>query len=91
MLERGTHGCGAAYGRRHGRDRRGGPSIRCLRTAAASAQDLVRHWAEQEHLSMRSSQAVSIPDASVMPMWRKSTHSGGESGDCLEVNARSLN
>ncbi|TXS20923.1 DUF397 domain-containing protein [Streptomyces sp. ms191] len=27
----------------------------------------------------------SIPDASVLPGWRKSSHSGGESGDCLEV------
>ncbi|MCX4906162.1 DUF397 domain-containing protein [Streptomyces sp. NBC_00878] len=26
-----------------------------------------------------------IPDASVLPAWRKSTHSGGSSGECLEV------
>ncbi|MEV4040745.1 DUF397 domain-containing protein [Streptomyces umbrinus] len=26
-----------------------------------------------------------IPDASVLPAWRKSSHSGGESGQCLEV------
>jgi hypothetical protein len=50
MLERGTHSCGTAYGRRHGRDRRGAPCIRCLCTAAASAQHLVRHGAEQERL-----------------------------------------
>jgi hypothetical protein len=35
---------------------------------------------------MRSSEHVSIADASVMPMWRKSSYSGGSSGDCLEVN-----
>ncbi|MEU9207591.1 DUF397 domain-containing protein [Streptomyces sp. NPDC048415] len=36
---------------------------------------------------MRSSeQHVSIPDASVVPMWRKSSYSGGESGQCLEVS-----
>ncbi len=29
---------------------------------------------------------VSIPDASVVPGWRKSSYSGGESGQCLEVN-----
>ncbi|WP_210576435.1 DUF397 domain-containing protein [Streptomyces sp. GESEQ-4] len=28
----------------------------------------------------------SIPDASVLTSWRKSTYSGGSSGDCLEVN-----
>ncbi|MGI3203160.1 DUF397 domain-containing protein [Streptomyces sp. GLT-R25] len=27
-----------------------------------------------------------IPDASVLPAWRKSSHSGGESGQCLEVH-----
>ncbi|MFC3572815.1 DUF397 domain-containing protein [Streptomyces yaanensis] len=27
----------------------------------------------------------SIPDASVLSSWRKSTYSGGDSGDCLEV------
>ncbi|MFE0130558.1 DUF397 domain-containing protein [Streptomyces sp. NPDC059037] len=27
----------------------------------------------------------SIPDASVLPSWRKSTYSGGSSGECLEV------
>ncbi|MEU6253325.1 DUF397 domain-containing protein [Streptomyces sp. NPDC047043] len=26
-----------------------------------------------------------IPDASVLTSWRKSTYSGGSSGDCLEV------
>ncbi|MFE7890705.1 DUF397 domain-containing protein [Streptomyces sp. NPDC057412] len=26
-----------------------------------------------------------IPDASVLTSWRKSSHSGGDSGDCLEV------
>ncbi|WP_406172912.1 DUF397 domain-containing protein [Streptomyces sp. NBC_00996] len=35
---------------------------------------------------MRSSEPVSIPDASVVPMWRKSSYSGGDSGECLEVN-----
>jgi hypothetical protein len=29
---------------------------------------------------------VSIPDASVVSMWRKSSYSGGSSGDCLEVS-----
>ncbi|MDX2559558.1 DUF397 domain-containing protein [Streptomyces sp. TX20-6-3] len=29
---------------------------------------------------------ISIPDASVLPAWRKSSYSGGDSGDCLEVN-----
>ncbi|MFI6939476.1 DUF397 domain-containing protein [Streptomyces sp. NPDC050418] len=29
---------------------------------------------------------VTIPDASVLPGWRKSSYSGGESGQCLEVN-----
>ncbi|MGW1050400.1 DUF397 domain-containing protein [Streptomyces sp. NPDC001118] len=28
----------------------------------------------------------SIPDASVLSGWRKSSYSGGSSGDCLEVN-----
>ncbi|MER6994225.1 DUF397 domain-containing protein [Streptomyces sp. NPDC000410] len=27
-----------------------------------------------------------IPDASVLPAWRKSSYSGGTSGDCLEVS-----
>jgi hypothetical protein len=27
-----------------------------------------------------------IPVASVLTMWRKSSYSGGESGECLEVN-----
>ncbi|MFD7336862.1 DUF397 domain-containing protein [Streptomyces violascens] len=27
-----------------------------------------------------------IPDASVLPAWRKSSYSGGESGECLEVS-----
>ncbi|ANP49787.1 hypothetical protein J2Z21_004704 [Streptomyces griseochromogenes] len=27
-----------------------------------------------------------IPDASVLPGWRKSTYSGGSSDNCLEVN-----
>jgi hypothetical protein len=26
-----------------------------------------------------------IPDASMLSAWRKSSHSGGSSGDCLEV------
>ncbi|MEU9961834.1 DUF397 domain-containing protein [Streptomyces sp. NPDC050982] len=26
-----------------------------------------------------------IPDASLLPAWRKSSYSGGESGQCLEV------
>ncbi|AWE50741.1 MULTISPECIES: DUF397 domain-containing protein [Streptomyces] len=26
-----------------------------------------------------------IPDASVLTSWRKSSYSGGDSGDCLEV------
>ncbi|MGH4034320.1 DUF397 domain-containing protein [Actinomycetota bacterium Odt1-20B] len=35
---------------------------------------------------MRSSEPVTIPDASALLMWRKSSYSGGESGQCLEVN-----
>ncbi|WP_156726788.1 DUF397 domain-containing protein [Streptomyces apocyni] len=35
---------------------------------------------------MRGSEHVSIPDASVVSMWRKSTYSGGSSGECLEVS-----
>ncbi|MEU9786839.1 DUF397 domain-containing protein [Streptomyces phaeochromogenes] len=31
-----------------------------------------------------------IPDASVLPAWRKSTYSGGSSGECLEVNDSAL-
>ncbi|AYG82746.1 hypothetical protein DWB77_04933 [Streptomyces hundungensis] len=27
-----------------------------------------------------------IPDASVLPAWRKSSYSGGDSGQCLEVS-----
>ncbi|WP_175411860.1 DUF397 domain-containing protein [Streptomyces sp. TRM64462] len=27
-----------------------------------------------------------IPDASALPHWRKSSHSGGDSGQCLEVS-----
>ncbi|MGW1869212.1 DUF397 domain-containing protein [Streptomyces mauvecolor] len=27
-----------------------------------------------------------VPDASVLPAWRKSSYSGGESGACLEVS-----
>ncbi|MET9361867.1 DUF397 domain-containing protein [Streptomyces sp. NPDC006632] len=33
---------------------------------------------------MRSEQI--IPNASVLTGWRKSSHSGGDSGQCLEVN-----
>ncbi|MFJ8634179.1 DUF397 domain-containing protein [Streptomyces sp. NPDC093568] len=29
---------------------------------------------------------TSIPDASVLTGWKKSSYSGGSSGDCLEVN-----
>ncbi|WP_151484028.1 DUF397 domain-containing protein [Streptomyces albicerus] len=32
----------------------------------------------------------SIPDASVLTSWRKSTYSGGSSGSCLEVNDTAL-
>ncbi|MEU3369613.1 DUF397 domain-containing protein [Streptomyces sp. NPDC006660] len=28
-----------------------------------------------------------IPNASVLPAWRQSSYSGGESGECLEVGA----
>lgn len=55
MLERpkhSTHGRRATHGRRHGRDRRRAPCIRRLCTAAASAQHLVRHGAEQERLDV---------------------------------------
>ncbi|MEU7111141.1 DUF397 domain-containing protein [Streptomyces sp. NPDC046182] len=30
--------------------------------------------------------STSTPDASVVPGWRKSSYSGGDSGNCLEVN-----
>ncbi|OAH13183.1 DUF397 domain-containing protein [Streptomyces jeddahensis] len=33
-----------------------------------------------------SKQQLSISDASVLSTWRKSSYSGGSSGDCLEVN-----
>jgi hypothetical protein len=36
--------------------------------------------------SSNDQQHVTIPDASVLPMWRKSSYSGGESGQCLEVS-----
>ncbi|WP_079053578.1 DUF397 domain-containing protein [Streptomyces phaeochromogenes] len=32
----------------------------------------------------------SIPDASVLTSWRKSTYSGGSSGSCLEVHDSAL-
>ncbi|MFE0105190.1 DUF397 domain-containing protein [Streptomyces sp. NPDC059009] len=35
---------------------------------------------------MRSSESVTIPDASVVHKWRKSSYSGGSSDACLEVN-----
>jgi hypothetical protein len=31
-------------------------------------------------------QDIRVPDASVLPIWRKSSYSGGESGQCLEVS-----
>ncbi|MFB7199481.1 MULTISPECIES: DUF397 domain-containing protein [unclassified Streptomyces] len=31
---------------------------------------------------------IRVPDASALTTWRKSSYSGGESGDCLEVNDR---
>ncbi|MFE7959352.1 DUF397 domain-containing protein [Streptomyces sp. NPDC057413] len=31
-----------------------------------------------------------IPDASALTGWRKSSYSGGSSGDCLEVTAAAL-
>ncbi|MFF2476471.1 DUF397 domain-containing protein [Streptomyces sp. NPDC058066] len=31
-------------------------------------------------------QHVRVADASALTMWRKSSYSGGESGECLEVN-----
>ncbi|MBC9718106.1 DUF397 domain-containing protein [Streptomyces sp. TRM66268-LWL] len=34
----------------------------------------------------RSNEYVSIPDASTVPGWRKSSYSGGSSGECLEVS-----
>ncbi|MFI6056195.1 DUF397 domain-containing protein [Streptomyces violascens] len=34
---------------------------------------------------MKRSEQI-IPDASVLPAWRKSSYSGGESGACLEVS-----
>lgn len=36
---------------------------------------------------MRSSRHMSIPDSSAVPTWRKSSYSGGTSGDCLEVTS----
>jgi hypothetical protein len=35
---------------------------------------------------MRSSEQHAIPVASVLPGWRKSSYSGANSGDCLEVS-----
>lgn len=35
---------------------------------------------------MQHSSTTSIPDASVVQAWRKSSYSGGESGNCLEVS-----
>ncbi|MFC9129833.1 DUF397 domain-containing protein [Streptomyces sp. NPDC057099] len=32
-----------------------------------------------------------IPDASALTAWRKSTHSGGDNGDCVEVADARLN
>ncbi|MEU5058539.1 MULTISPECIES: DUF397 domain-containing protein [unclassified Streptomyces] len=29
---------------------------------------------------------IRVPDASALTTWRKSSYSGGDSGDCLEVN-----
>jgi hypothetical protein len=29
---------------------------------------------------------IRVTDASTLPMWRKSSYSGGSSGDCLEVS-----
>ncbi|WP_338699775.1 DUF397 domain-containing protein [Streptomyces sp. Q6] len=37
-------------------------------------------------MSNVSEQPTTIPDASTLTMWRKSSHSGGSSGDCLEVS-----
>ncbi|MBC7270560.1 MAG: DUF397 domain-containing protein [Streptomyces sp.] len=31
-----------------------------------------------------------IPDASALTAWRKSSYSGGDSGDCLEVNGTAV-
>ncbi|MGW1028835.1 DUF397 domain-containing protein [Streptomyces sp. NPDC002577] len=31
-----------------------------------------------------------IPDASVLPIWRKSSYSGANEGNCLEVNDTAL-
>jgi hypothetical protein len=36
-------------------------------------------------MGMKRSEQI-IPDASVLPAWRKSSYSGGESGACLEVS-----
>ncbi|WP_372345850.1 DUF397 domain-containing protein [Streptomyces sp. KL116D] len=33
-----------------------------------------------------SSPPTTIRDASALPLWRKSSYSGGDSGDCPEVN-----
>ncbi|WP_329121306.1 DUF397 domain-containing protein [Streptomyces sp. NBC_01465] len=35
---------------------------------------------------MKRSSRHTIPDASLIPAWRKSSYSGGSSGDCLEVS-----
>ncbi|MYW68465.1 DUF397 domain-containing protein [Streptomyces sp. SID8379] len=37
-------------------------------------------------MSNVSEQPATIPDASALTMWRKSSYSGGSSGDCLEVS-----
>ena len=35
---------------------------------------------------MKRSSRHTVPDASVLPAWRKSSYSGGSSGDCVEVS-----
>ncbi|MFJ3900903.1 DUF397 domain-containing protein [Streptomyces sp. NPDC090025] len=35
---------------------------------------------------MQHGNKMSVPDASVLPAWRKSSYSGGNSGDCIEIS-----
>lgn len=37
--------------------------------------------------SNRERQQISIPDSSILTIWRKSSYSGASSGECLEVGS----
>ncbi|MEV0092215.1 DUF397 domain-containing protein [Streptomyces sp. NPDC050738] len=36
--------------------------------------------------SRSEQQPIRVPNASALPMWRKSSYSGGESGNCVEIS-----